>query len=198
MRIGYWIRRPHLLLARLRYWWWEKRNPDKPWLTPGAVDYLQKTLTREMTGLEFGSGRSTAWYASKLGRLISVEHHAGWYAQVKEELARQNVTNVDYRNVPLNHPENAGEKPIYDPAPDYVALAAEFPDQSLDFVVVDGHYRSHCIAAVVTKLKPGGLLLVDDANMWPGNMPPVPKDWPEVSRTTNGIKFTVIWQKPGA
>ena len=150
-----------------------------------------------MCGLEYGSGRSTAWYAGKLSRLVSVEHDAGSYARVKEELARRNVTNVDYRHIPLNHPESAGEQLSYDPVPDYVALAAEFPDESLDLVVVDGHYRSHCIAAVLAKLKPGGLLLVDDANLWPENMPPVPSEWPEASRTTNGIKFTVIWRKPG-
>jgi predicted O-methyltransferase YrrM len=196
MRLGYWLRHPGRLLPRIRYWWWERRNPDKPWLTPGAVAFLETALTREMYGLEFGSGRSTAWYAGKLSRLVSVEHDTGWYARVKEELDRRDVANVDYRLIPLNHPEPAGEQLSYDPVPDYVALAAEFRDESLDLVVVDGHYRSHCIAAVLAKLKPGGLLLVDDANLWPENSPPIPREWTEVSRTTNGIKFTVIWRRP--
>ena len=95
-----------------------------------------------MCGLEYGSGRSTAWYAGKLSRLTSVEHDAGWYARVKEELARRNVTNVDYRHIPLNHPEPEGEQPSYDPVPDYVAVAAEFSNESLDLVVVDGLIRT--------------------------------------------------------
>jgi hypothetical protein len=192
----YWIRHPGRLLARVRYWLWERRNQDKPWLTPGAVEFLDATLTRDMTALEFGSGRSTAWYSRKVGRLISVEHAAGWFEQVSNDLARRKCDNVDYRHVPLNHPESEPEHPSYDPLPDYVAVAASLSDGSLDLVVVDGHYRTACIAAVLPKLKPGGLLLVDDANMWPGNSPPVPADWPEVSRTTNGLKSTLVWRKP--
>jgi len=150
-----------------------------------------------MTGLEFGSGRSTAWFAGKLQSLTSVEHHAGWHAIVTEQLAKSGRTNVDYRLIPLEHPEAEGEQSEYDPTPNYVAVVNAFPDSSLDLAVVDGHYRSHCIQAVLTKLKRGGLLLVDDANLWPGNAPPVPGNWTEVSRTTNGLKFTVIWRKPG-
>jgi predicted O-methyltransferase YrrM len=149
-----------------------------------------------MTGLEFGSGRSTVWFAGKLRHLTSVEHHSGWHEVVKEQLARAGCTNVDYRFVPLNHPESEGEHEHYDPLPDYVAVANGFPDNSLDLVVVDGHYRTHSIRAVLDKIKSGGLLLVDDANMWPRNMPPVPPNWPEVSRTTNGLKYTAIWRKP--
>jgi predicted O-methyltransferase YrrM len=146
-----------------------------------------------MNALELGSGRSTLWYAAKVGRLLSVERHEGWFEFVKAELARR---NVDYRYVPLDHPESAHEQSEYNPLPAYVAVVANCPDESLDFVVVDGHYRSTCITAVLPNIKPGGLLLVDDANMWPDNEPPVPSEWPEVSRTTNGIKFTVIWRKP--
>jgi hypothetical protein len=197
MNIRFWLRHPRLAVARVRYWWWERRNPDKPWLTPGAVEFLDRHLTKDMTGLEFGSGRSTAWFAGKLGRVISVEHDAAWHARVNADLARWGLTNVDYRHVPLDHPEAEGERAVYDPIPAYVGVAGEFPDESLDLVVVDGHYRSHCIAASLAKLKQGGHLLVDDANLWPGNRPPVPGDWPEVSRTTNGIKFTVVWRKPG-
>jgi predicted O-methyltransferase YrrM len=196
VRLHYWIRHPGQLFARIRYWWWEKRNPDKPWLTPGAVDFLESHVKSDMTALELGSGRSTLWYASKVGRLISVEHDAAWFERVKGQLAAADCRNVDYRFVPLDHPESEPERPEYHPLPAYVRTITECADNSLDFVVVDGHYRSSCIAAVLSKIKPGGLLLVDDANMWPDNVPPVPRDWPEVSRTTNGIKFTVIWRKP--
>ena len=108
MHFGYWIRNPRRIWSRLRYWWWEKRNPDKPWLTPGAVEFLETALTREMSGLEFGSGRSTAWYAGKLGRLVSVEHEPVWHSRVKRELARLNCTNVDYRRFHSIIPCRAG------------------------------------------------------------------------------------------
>ena len=197
MNLWFWVTHPRAAVARGRYWWWEKRNPDKPWLTPAAVAFLDAHLKPAMTGLEFGSGRSTAWYAGKLHRLTSVEHHAEWRARVVEMLARRNISNVEVRLVPLDHPAEEPERATYDPLPAYVAVATGLPDESLDLVVVDGHYRSQCIAAVVDKLRSGGLLLVDDADRWPGAAPPVPAGWPEVSRTTNGIKSTVIWRKPG-
>jgi predicted O-methyltransferase YrrM len=196
MKVWFWIRRPHRLAARFRYWVWERRNPDKPWLTPGAVSFLDSHLTADMVGIEFGSGRSTTWYARRLNRLTSVEHHEGWYHHIQKQLVDEGITNVEYRLLPLDDPESAPEEAAYPQLPRYVAAVDEFADDTLDFAVVDGHYRTTCIRAVLPKLKPGGFLLVDDANMWPGNRPPIPTDWKEVSRTTNGIKFTVIWEKP--
>lgn len=197
MAIAFWLKNPGMLLARFRYLLWERRNPDKPWLTPEAVAYLEGVLNREMSGLEFGSGRSTKWYAGKLGRLVSIEHSASWYEIVKAQLAKAGVKNVDYRLVPLNHPETQGEQPQYTPMPDYVAVVDGFPDSTFDFVVVDGHYRTNCIRASLHKLKPGGLLLIDDVNMWPiRDQFPVPLDWTRPHYSTNGIKWTGIWQKP--
>ena len=196
MKLLYWLIRPRSGFARLRYYWWEHRNADKPWLTPGAVTFLAELLAPPMAGLEFGSGRSTLWFAKHLGELTSVEHHEGWFQIVSKQLEEANIKNVKYRLVPLDHPEADPELPEYHPQPKYIAVASDLPDGCLDLVVVDGHYRSHCIRASISKLRSGGLLLVDDANLWPGNAPPVPIDWPEVSRTTNGIKFTVIWKKP--
>ena len=138
MRLGYWVRNPRLLLARIRYWWWERRNPDKPWLTPGAVAFLESRLTPDMNALEFGSGRSTLWYATKVDRLLSIEHNEGWFVRVKAVLVGHDSSNVDYRFIPLDHPECALEQPTYSPLPAYVAVVANCPDKSLDFVVVDG------------------------------------------------------------
>ena len=65
MRLGYWFRRPRRLLSRIQYWWWERRNPDKPWLTPAAVSFLESHLTNDMERKPFGSGRSTLWYSRR-------------------------------------------------------------------------------------------------------------------------------------
>jgi hypothetical protein len=148
-----------------------------------------------MRGLEFGSGRSTSWFAGLLGRLTSVEHDSAWYQEVKAKLATNNVTNVDYRFVALDHPEAEPERPEYDPLPSYVKVADDFPDKGLDLVIVDGHYRTHCIRRSVPKIKAGRYLLVDDVNFWPSVQSlPVPKDWRIVDDSTNGIKRCVIWQ----
>lgn len=200
MKIRFWLTRPRLLWARIKYWRWEKANPDKPWLVPEAVAFLDRTLTTDMTGIEFGSGRSTAWFASKSRHLVSIEHNAEWYARVKENLARLGRSNVDYRCIPLDSPDDIHEKAHYDPLPKYVAVLDEFPDDSFDFAVIDGSYRSFCINAVMKKLKPGGLLVIDNANYWPTprpGKPPVPDEWEEVHRSDNLLDRTVVYRKPG-
>ena len=197
MNLAYWLRRPAMILPRLRYRRWERQNPDKPWLTPVAVDFLEAILTPAMRGFEFGSGRSTAWYAKHLGHLTSIENHQGWHTKVTADLAARGVTNVDYRFIPLDHAIELGEQENYDPLPAYVAAVREVPDASLDLVVVDGHYRSTCIAAAVPKIRPGRWLLVDDLNLWPDLSPRnLPAEWKTVHRSTNGIKFTGIFERP--
>jgi predicted O-methyltransferase YrrM len=143
-----------------------------------------------MTGVEFGSGRSTAWFARRLARLTSVEHDPGWHEKVKADLERGGIGNVDYRFVPAEPPGAPADRPRY------AAVLDDFPDGSLDLVVVDGHYRDACLALAPPKLKPGGLLLVDDVAFW-GGRPPVPPGWALAHDSTNGIKNTHLWRKPG-
>jgi predicted O-methyltransferase YrrM len=195
--MGYWVRRPHKVWARLSYWLWEKRNPDAPWIMPGAVEFCRRALTGQMRALEFGSGRSTAWFARRVGHLTSVEHSPAWYEQVRARLARDELRNVDYWLVPLDHPAAQPEQDAYDPLPAYVSVLRGFAEESLDFIVVDGHYRTACIRNALDKLKPGGLLLVDDVNMWGApELLPVPAEWPLVHRSGNGLKLTCVWKKP--
>jgi predicted O-methyltransferase YrrM len=195
MNIRFWVRHPWLIFSRIRYWLWEKRNSDKPWLCPGTVRFCETRLNKSMTALEFGSGRSTPWFAARVGHLISVEHNSAWHQQIRQQIETAAITNVDYRLVPLNHPEAEGEHPKYDPEPDYVAAIDQFPDASLDFVVVDGHYRTHCIRHALPKIKPGGYLLVDDINLWPSvDVFQIPKQWRIADDSTNGLKRCIIWQ----
>ncbi len=195
MALRYWVTRPRMFAARIRYWVWEKLNPDKPWMCPGTIDFCQAKLSQSMKALEFGSGRSTVWFSNLVGTLTSVEYDARWYEQVKQRLAEARATNVDYRLVPLNHQMSEPERAEYEHPPDYVAVADGFPDGSLDFVVVDGHYRKTCVRHAVPKIAKGGYLLVDDANRWASlDELPIPASWRIADDSTNGVKRCVIWQ----
>jgi len=188
-----------MALARVRYWFWERANPDKPWMCPGTIKFCQGHLSKSMTALEFGSGRSTRWFSTLVGRLISVEHNAEWYKVVQKQLADASASNVDYRLIPLNHSETEGERPEYSPVPDYVAVADSMENKSIDFAVVDGHYRTHCVRHLIPKIAPGGYLLVDDMNLWPSpEALPVPASWRIVDDSTNGIKRCIVWQAAGS
>jgi hypothetical protein len=124
-----------------------------------------------------------------------VEHNGEWYEAMRKQLADASIHNVDYRLVPLNSPESEGERPEYTPVPDYVAVADGLEDKSIDFAVVDGHYRTHCVRHLIPKITPGGYLLVDDINLWPSlKALPVPASWPIVDDSTNGLKRCIVWQ----
>jgi predicted O-methyltransferase YrrM len=178
-------------------------RPQDPWLTPAAIKLLDKTLTREMRGLEFGSGNSTAWFAMRLGQLTSVEHNPEWHARVTRLLKALGIGNVKYL---LRAKEN-GEYPV---------VAEQFMDDSLDFILVDGILRAECAVGSLSKVKPGGLLVVDDVHRYLPSASQSPfartpadgaldanwsrflletEGW-ESSWTTNGVKDTAIFYKP--
>ncbi len=193
-RVRFYLGHPARIAARLKYLAWERLNPDKPWLTPGAVHYCELNLRKDMVAIEWGSGRSTAWLAKQVGKLVSVEHDRHWYERVREEIGV--APNIDFRYVALDHPEQQECVRDYPEVPKYVAVVNEFPDESIDFAAVDGHYRPACIKALERKLKPGGLMLLDDVNMLPLERWFIPKEWALVSHTTNGLKTTGIWRRP--
>lgn len=193
MAVGLWLTRPRLLFHRIRYWLWERSNPDKPWLCAGTIRFCERHLHRDMRAMEFGSGRSTLWFAKRVGHLISIEHDAQWAAKVREQLRAAAISNVDFRHLPLDHPLEEPERPTYVPTPAYVAAADGVADRSLDLVIIDGHYRTHCVRQSVPKVAPGGFLLVDDINLWPSPAAlPIPPTWRVADDSTNGIKRCII------
>jgi len=179
-------------------------RPQDPWLTPAVNKILNKTLTRKMTGLEFGSGNSTAWFAMRLGQLTSVEHNPDWHDKVSRLLNALGIHNVKYMLRKMTVEE-------------YPAAAKQFADDSLDFVLVDGILRAECALASLPKIKPGGMLVVDDVHRYLPSASQSPlarsqsdgaldeawsrflmetEDW-ESLWTTNGVKDTAIYYKPG-
>lgn len=185
---------PRYVLGRLQLAIHERRHPGEPWLSGPAVRFLDEHLSRDGTGIEFGSGRSTQWFAQRLHRLVSVEHDRAWYDRVRPDLDA--IPGVDLRHVPLDHPETQPTVPVYDPVPGYVLVADEFDDGTLDFALVDGHYRQACVLAVLTKLRAGGLLVIDNSDWLPMVEWGVPADWPLVHQSRNVKSQTSIWRKP--
>jgi hypothetical protein len=133
------------------------------------------------------------------------------------QLAKRGITNVDYRLCPCE-PERV-ETPdwiIAMFASEYVRAVDTFERQSLDFALVDGMYRSACALAVIPKLKPGALLIVDNVNWFlPSNSrapssrgvgdSPLSPTWEEFAAavrhwdlqwTQNGVADTAIWRVP--
>jgi Methyltransferase domain len=192
------LTRPIYSLRLVFYRAYELAHPDEPWISQGAVRFLDANLDRKGSGLEWGSGRSTTWFAKRLGSLTSVEHDRGWAKAVRQRLAAAEVRNIDYLEVPLDHPQSEETKPWYDREPRYVAVAKRFQDSSLCFALVDGHYRQACIRAVIPKLRPGALLVVDNTDWLPLSAWGVPSTWPLLHQSRNVRSQTTIWEKASA
>ncbi|HUL15264.1 MAG TPA: hypothetical protein VLV88_04650 [Terriglobales bacterium] len=193
-RIFEYLRRPGYALRYIGYKAHEFLHRNEPWIAPGAVRFCASKLKSDQIGLEWGSGRSTRWYASRLGKLLSIEFDPNWHRKVSRMITSQ--VAAECRFIPLDHPLEQPTRRDYDPLPAYVAVVEEFADESLDFVVVDGHYRTACIKQALPKLKEGGLLLVDDTGWLPLGEWGVPSSWPIVHQSANLMKHTTIWQKP--
>jgi len=70
---------PRYIWNRLALIVYEQNNPNLPWITRDMINILETWLRPTDIGLEFGSGRSTSWFASRVSHLTSVEDNSEWY-----------------------------------------------------------------------------------------------------------------------
>lgn len=150
---------PRYLADRFALLVFERRNPKLPWITAPIIGILESWLRPSDCGLEFGSGRSTAWLATRVKRLTSVEHDPAWYVRVLASLRNAGAADrVDYRLQEIS--QGGGSEA------GYVGVAREGPSESLDFCLIDGEYRDQCALAVIDRIRRGGILILDNANWY--------------------------------
>lgn len=181
--------------------------PGRPWTSQASILFFDKALTKEMVGLEYGSGRSTVYFARKLKKLVSIEHYEGWYNKVIQELDKEGITNVDYyliakqdtpdfiEETEIEFSKLNGNEPRNHYA-NYYNKVNEYPDDHFDFVLIDGRARVNCGLNAMKKLKSGGIFVLDNSER--KRYAPLHhalNKWPQVN-TTTGLTNTTIWIKP--
>lgn len=148
-----------------------------PWLTIAATRFLRACVREGMHVWEYGCGGSTRFLLERGACVWSVEHDDQWLRAVEDALDATARSRWVGAFVP---PETRGDgrRPAVD-APDgyassdpavlglsfesYVRAIEREPDESFDAVIVDGRARPSCLLAAVPKLRPGGWLLLDNA-----------------------------------
>ncbi len=121
---------------------------------PAAIGWLGRRIASDWSVLELGSGRSTAWFGKRAGKVLSLEDNEFWYEHASARIAELGLDNVELRlRGVARFPEET----------------ASLPDQAFDLVVVDfleapEVSRIDCIRPAREKLRPGGLLLLDDSD----------------------------------
>lgn len=148
---------PRYVGNRIKLALWQRKNPDAPWLTAGAVSFLETWLKPGDVVAEFGSGRSTIYFAKKVGtngRVASVEHHKQWHEEVTRRLAKAGAGNVRYVN------------PVQEEGAYVAAADAGLGGCAPDFALVDGLYRDACALWALGAVKPGGVIAVDNVHRY--------------------------------
>lgn len=199
---------PRYVANRLRWAWFQSRNGDKPWLTPTAIHILDRLLLPTDIGIEWGSGRSTQWFAKRLKHLTSVEDHPEWYTRVTAQLRDAGISNVAYERYDTPTPGREAES-------QYVRAADRFAPRSVGFALVDGQAREFCAEAIIEKIAIGGVLVIDNANWYldhashspasRGGKGPANPAWARIQDqlkgwrhvwTSQGVTDTAIWIRP--
>ncbi len=177
----------------------------KPWLTPASIRILDKCLDPTGIGLEYGSGRSTQFFASRLLTLISIEHSPEWYDIVSSQLQQEGVENTEFILIPgipfepkkikakRNKQKFDEESTQYLP---YYEKVSEMDDLTFDFILIDGRARVECSKRAIPKLKSKGIFVLDNSER--ERYKPIHEmlsGWQKV-HTTTGLCDTTLWFKP--
>lgn len=128
-----------------------RRDPlrtRQPWWNYPARRFIEQRLTTGANVFEFGAGASTLWLLDKGCRVRSVEHDPDWYRAIQSQLGNAMVVRLV--------PHSAGDSA-------YAESILEEKDASFDLVIVDGGDRVRCGELAMGKVRPGGLLLLDDS-----------------------------------
>lgn len=120
----------------------------QPWLTYPLIEYLVGLDFSQKRVFEFGAGASTLFWSKRAAEVVSVEFDFEWFLALKDRIPG---------NVSLFYESN-GE--LY--AGKILAL-----DVNFDVIVVDGAERYRSAQLAITKLSPGGMIILDNAEWYP-------------------------------
>lgn len=147
-----------------------------PWMTFAAIRFLRSEIKNTSCVFEWGMGGSTKFFLERARTVVSVEHDQLWFENVTKELIS---VYGDKWTAYFSPPVRSCDIKKSDPADphSYCSNDAEFQGfsferyctlvdqvkETFDFVVVDGRARPSCIMHGVSKVRPGGILILDNA-----------------------------------
>lgn len=149
---------------------WVARHPKstnwdvgEPWWNSRAIHFLSGQVAPGGTVFEWGSGGSTVWLATHGLRVTAIESEEPWAERVRDRCPTADVRYIPGADVGTLRSEEQlrdGGRHFFD---EYVASIDSYPDKSFDLIVIDGICRAECAKHAPSKVKPGGLVVVDDS-----------------------------------
>jgi len=137
---------------------------ELPWFSYAAIDFLQEFVKPHMSVCEFGSGGSTLFFARRAKSVFSIEDNPKWFELVTRRLEQSSLGNAKVQLHPFDF-----KNPIGFETSEYLSA---MPDELFDIIVVDGseewtQVRPICFAKAESRVKPGGIIVVDDSWRYP-------------------------------
>lgn len=150
---------------------------ELPWLNFPAIEFLLENIRPEYKVFEFGGGGSTLFFCKSVAEVATVEDHPGWFETLERTILEKGYQNwKGFLIVPEPVPGNAfrtkenpddfasGAKGMENMSFEkYARIIDVYPHEYFDIVLVDGRSRPSCIQQALPHIKPGGLLVVDNA-----------------------------------
>ena len=191
-----------------------------PWLTFAAIRHLSERLSvlrGKARVFEWGSGGSTLFFGLRAQEVRAVENDRAWAENVQSVCRKETLpVEVAFRPADEEHtpesydpsdPEDYRSAAKFHPGHlfrSYVEEIAQYADASFDVVTVDGRARPACLRVGMSKVKPGGLLVLDNAERaWYRRAREMvgAKGWRYTEHTGPGpynryFWQTVIWERP--
>jgi predicted O-methyltransferase YrrM len=164
--------------------WYSSQRPSanpvtdqRPWITYGAIKFLERVVTSEMRIYEYGAGGSTIFFALRAKKVFTCEHDPAWANKVRASLIRANCSNYELKVVeaisdrltlnkdPANPDDYVSHSPPHRNLDfrDYSKSIDDFPDNYFNMVLVDGRSRPSCVKHAIPKVADKGYLILDNA-----------------------------------
>lgn len=124
----------------------DKNGQPIPWYTYPAIEYLSQFDYSDKCVFEYGCGYSSPFWANRAQKVISVEDNESWYQKWKDSFSADNLIFK-----------------LRAEGCDYYKAIME-TDDFFDVIIVDGKCRAECAKYALTRLKPGGIIILDDSD----------------------------------
>jgi hypothetical protein len=156
------IRHPHEITRLPR--WFRERNGSlmtlrSPWWPYSGIEWMAAALPRQARVFEYGGGGSTLWLEDRGAIVTVVEHDKEWHGQLAGVVGSD--TRLFQPPTKTGSITSVAASGHFD---DYVAAIDGERNGSLDLAIVGGRARVDCVGRAMAKVKPGGLLLLDDTD----------------------------------
>lgn len=138
-------------------------TPLGPWMRPQEEAIVVELLhaLQPTRCLEWGAGYSTLHFPALLPRdahWLSVEHNAGWAAQIRSAISREGTEILEVAPSSTSW-EGDGDRQSFER---YLGVAQE--RGPFDFILIDGRARSAALAVARKSLTATGIVVLHDAN----------------------------------